>query len=407
MVINASSTSQPDTHQPNNYPQYYQTSMAETTFQRSKPLISSWSSTPIPRLSLSAAGLLALADLNTVAQRTVITGGSSWLDAFVLAPGLHYQQAVEALDQEFEPGLSAVLQSPKGTGAGDGDETRYSINNTAMAQYIRRIWQEANTKGVLTLNVGVTKDPAEQITNLKRMFSDFFTRINRKPPALPIQRNRLEIDWLSHVFYLASPILTIIAGAFMILLADWWGLAFIAALMVSRIFNIWSIKQRSRPSRAPALPPKTPGRPDSHGEYAIDLGNGSRIVLRGFKSDIQAVTTQMWLRQQTISESYLEAAAKLIVYLVAAFSGNQTQSGAMVLMALLLTSAGLLGLSNAHARGLQMNGRIARLQNAVEAVTRAAEVETAMDGETENGRLGGRLFEDLKKSVDGESDNAS
>lgn len=75
----------------------------------------------------------------------------------------------------------------------------------------------------------------------------------------------------------------------------------------------------------------------------------------------------------------------MIVYLVAAFSGNQTQTqaGAMVLMALLLTSAGLLGLSNARSRGLWMNGRVAK-----------AEADAV--GDRENGRVGGKLFEDLE-----------
>lgn len=361
--------------------------MAEPAYSQTQPLISSWSSTPVPNLSLSAAGLLALADLHTIAQRTVITGGSSWLDAFVLAPGLHYQQAVDALDQDNEPGLSAVLQSPNGATG-----TRYSINNAAMVQYIRRLWQDASHKGVLTLNVGVIKEgtPKEQMDMLKSALGRLVTRRKVVHP----EENKIEMDWLSHVFYLASPVLTIIAGIFMILLADWWGLAFIIALMASRIFNIWSIKQRSRPAQLARqrLSLQSAATLNDHqGEYAIDLGNGSRILLRGLNSDIEAITTQTWLRQQSISESYLEAAAKLIVYLVAAFSGNQTQAGAMVLMALLLTSAGLLGLSNAHARGLQMNGRIARLQQ----MGKLAVAEDA--GDREQGRVDGTLFEDLSK----------
>ncbi|KAK7754658.1 hypothetical protein SLS62_003442 [Diatrype stigma] len=40
-------------------------------------------------------------------------------------------------------------------------------------------------------------------------------------------------------------------------------------------------------------------------------------------------------------------------------SGNMTQSGNLVFMALLIITAGLLGLSNAHARTLRMHGRIA------------------------------------------------
>src|SRR6201999_2830327 len=55
----------------------------------------------------------------------------------------------------------------------------------------------------------------------------------------------------------------------------------------------------------------------------------------------------------------LEAAAKLLVYLIAALSGNLTQAAAFVLMALLLCSAGLLALSNHNAKSFRMHGRVA------------------------------------------------
>jgi hypothetical protein len=45
------------------------------------------------------------------------------------------------------------------------------------------------------------------------------------------------------------------------------------------------------------------------------------------------------------------------VYLVGALAGNMTQAGAMILMTLLLVSAGLLALSNAKAKTLKVNGR--------------------------------------------------
>ncbi|EFY89568.1 hypothetical protein J3459_013930 [Metarhizium acridum] len=354
----------------------------EHPFWQTKPLIPAFSSTPIPSLSLSAAGLLALADLHTVAQRTVITGGSSWLDALVLAPGLQYQQAVDALSRTKDPLLSAVLQSPPGQ-----SETIYSVNNAAMAQYIRRLWQEASPGGTPTLNVGVMKGltPRQQVEAVKRALASLVTR--RKGRIAHV-----EIDFLSHVFYLLSPVLTVVASTFMVLLADWWGLSFIVALMASRILNIYSIKQRSRPSPLP-VPDK-----DHDGEYAIHLGDGSRILLRGLGSDIRAMTTQIWLRQQSVAESYFEAAAKLLVYLVAAFSGNQTQAGAMVLMALLVSSAALLGLSNAHARGLQVNGRIARLQG----------MGLAAAGDSEQGVADGRLCKDLPDELlEGDAAGAS
>ncbi|KAK8929235.1 hypothetical protein H634G_09584 [Metarhizium anisopliae BRIP 53293] len=345
----------------------------EHPFSQTKPLLSAFSSTPIPNLSLSAAGLLALADLHTVAQRTVITGGSSWLDALVLAPGLQYQQAVDALSRNKDPLLSAVLQRPPGQ-----SETVYSVNNAAMAQYIRRLWQEASPSGTPTLNVGVRKGPTprQQAEAIRRALASLATRRVKRHGRTA----HAEIDWLSHVFYLLSPVLTLVASTFMVLLADWWGLSFIAALMASRILNIYSIKQRARPSPLPVL------AKDHDGEYAVHLGDGSRVLLRGLGSDIRAMTAQIWLRRQTVAEGYLEAAAKLLVYLVAAFSGNQTQAGAMVLMALLVSSAALLGLSNAHARGLQVNGRTARLQDMGPA---------AAAGDSEQGVVDGRLCEDL------------
>jgi hypothetical protein len=173
----------------------------------------------------------------------------------------------------------------------------------------------------------------------------------------------VELDWLSHVLYLMSPLLTISAVTFMILLADWWGCAFIIALMVSRILNIWTIKQRGNQATKPspkALSAAATALDNHPTEYTIDLGENRRVVLRGLNSDLQAVTTQAWLRSKSTFDGYLEAMSKLIVYLVAAFSGNLTQAGGLVLMALLLSSAGLLGLSNAHVRGLQMHGRVAR-----------------------------------------------
>lgn len=347
-----------------------------------RPLISSWSPTPIPNLTLSAGGLLALADLNTIAQRTVIAGGSSWLDALVLAPGLHYQQAADALFDQRRPSSGSDGGSD-GDSAVEGDtQTRFPVSNRAMVNYLRRLWQEVNETGTLTLDVGMLKEKTgrEEIQQLRQAFGSWWRRRPKQPAheqaealnATDVVQQISEVDWLSHLFYLASPLLTVASLTFMILLADWWGLAFILALMISRILNIWSIKQRSRPSPPPSrsqpIPPSLavsesapPALPDRRTSYAIELGGGRRAVLRGMDSDLRALTTQTWLRDKSTLDGYLEAAAKLLVYLVAAFSGNLSQAGAIVLMSLLLVSAGLLGLSNAHARELRMNGRVARL----------------------------------------------
>lgn len=411
------------------------------------PLIPSWSSNPIPYLSLSAGGLLALADLNTVAQRTAITGGSSWLDALVLAPGLHYQQAADALDQPAGSSgksltaalgvdMVAVETRPDGT-----EVRRYVVRNAAMVHYLQRLWESSSSSSsstdydddeggeeesggggggggaggveTVTINVGVARrknsDDAERL--LRRGMAMIRQRRLRatKPAAAqqhhPHGTDIFELDWLSHVFYILSPILTVTAVALMVLLSDHWGLAFILALMVSRLLNIFTIRKRSRP----ALP--TPAqiaakifgpvpRPESNRptEYVVALGPRRRVVLRGLADDVRALTTRAWLRGKTPVDGYCEAASKLVVYMVAALSGNLTQAGALVLMALLLLSAGLLGLSNAHIRGLQMHGRVARPERRRRQQAHAVDKERDMDSlDLERGQRDGVPVEDLPR----------
>ncbi|KAH6604351.1 hypothetical protein Trco_007797 [Trichoderma cornu-damae] len=384
--------------------------------EHNRPFIAAWTSTPIPYLSLSAGGLLALADLNTVAQRTAIAGGSSWLDAFVLAPGLHYQQAADLLTPEYGSGrlvLSTAL---------DGGARRRAVGNVAMVKYLRRLWEREAKYGVVTLYVrAVAEDGfggipfASSLSLLLgydasgRRDGDRRRGQRRRQRSLRRQREAdrnsrvvreaLELDRLSHALYLLSPLLTVSAIVLMVLLQDWWGLGFIISLMVSRLANIWAIKERSRPADTPPPPKDVPltsppspspspspspppspsqdptptaesapkpylpppaslGRRDSETtQYTIDWGEHRRVILRGQDADLRAVTTEAWLRAKTALEGYLEAMSKLIVYLVASLSGNLSQAGAIVLMSLLLVSAGLLGLSNAHATGLQMRGR--------------------------------------------------
>lgn len=312
-----------------------------------RSLIPSWSSEPIPGLSLSAGGLLALADLNTIAQRTALTGGSSWLDALVLAPGLHYQQAADALDRESVPGW---IPDPAAVELHDGgDDSRYLVVNHATIFYLRKLCRQAD---VTFVTIDVALESLGE--GLRRRLSRLFSRRRKKAIDIEVLP---DMDWLSHILYLASPLLTIAAIVFEVLFEDWWGLAFILALMLARILNIWAIKQRTN-----LLRPQHQSTDDRLAEWCIDLGLNRQVLLRGLASDLQAVTTQAWLRTKTNLDGYLEATSKLIVYLVATFSGNLTQTGAMVFMALLIVSAGLLGLSNAHAVEFRTRGRLARPQ---------------------------------------------
>lgn len=320
----------------------------------------------MPGLSLSAAGLLVLADLHTIAQRTAITGGSSWLDALVLAPGLHYQQAADALDRDAGPGLfaelarAATMSSEKEQNSPLSPSDRFAINNTATVNYLRRLFRDkADSDDVVTIDVRSLVAAKKAGYSLSRSMSDL---LHRTQKAAEDEQDKPALTWASHTLFLATPILTSVAIVFTVLLAEWWALSAILALMVSRILNIWAIKQRSasRPSGSRPVAPGDAEKADKATEYTIDLGMGRRVVLRGSEGDLQAVTTQSWMRNKTNIEGYFEAAAKLIVYMVAAFSGNMTQAGSFIIMSLLLVSAGCLGLSNANAEGFTMHGRVAK-----------------------------------------------
>ncbi|KAM3557903.1 hypothetical protein ARSEF4850_004845 [Beauveria asiatica] len=333
---------------------------SEMLLQHHAPLIPSWTSTPIPSLSFSAGGLLALADLGTVARRTSVVGGASWLDALVLAPGLHYQQAADALLEQAatlasEPGLAAVAvetpPAPEGRDtAVDGYPRSYAIRNLAMADYLRRLWAGGDADD------GAAAAEKQTVVVGRRQ--------QAQAPAAAVDDDDLwRLVRLSHLLYVLSPLLTLTATVFMVLLGDFWGLSSLLALMLARLLNILSIRQRSRCSPSP-FPPADNHHHHHHQltEYMVEVSARRAVLLRGLAEDVQAVTTRAWLRERSSADSYREAAAKLLVYGVAAFGGNMTQAGSLVLAGLLLASAGLLGLSNAKAKGgeLRVQGRVAR-----------------------------------------------
>ncbi len=262
--------------------------------------------------------------------------------------------------------VAAVETRPDGT-----EVRRYVVRNAATVHYLERLWdrrscddeeEDDGAEETVTINVGVArrKNSQEAERMLRRGLAMIRQRRLRQSRQAAQHRAGIddvfELDWLSHVFYVLSPLLTVTAATLMVLLSDYWGLAFILSLMLSRLLNIYTIRKRSRP--VPDADTTVPE--DRLTEYVIALGPRRRVVLRGRADDLQALTTRAWLRRKTPLDGYCEAASKLIVYMVAALSGNLTQAGALVLMTLLLLSAGLLGLSNAHLGGFQVHGRVAR-----------------------------------------------
>ena len=183
----------------------------QTIWKRTFP---DWPQAPIPHFELSAAGLLALADLGTIAQRTAIMGGSSWLDSLLLAPGLHYQQAADALTGEASSYSAIEIYQ--------GKSLTYSITNPATIRYLQRLVGAGSPGHKVVVDVGSIiphrtqthlSDPGERRRQRRKVVGQ--RAVIWADPTLDVK-----LGWLSHVLYLASPALTICAFVFMILLQE-------------------------------------------------------------------------------------------------------------------------------------------------------------------------------------------
>lgn len=188
------------------------TTTATPTTNTLHTLIPGWTNTPIPNFTLSAAGLLVLADLNTVAQRTSLRGGSSWFDSLLLAPGLHYQQAADEVAHGDAKTLVAVEIQP------DGKPASHQIVNQAVVNYVLRTAKEGET---VVLDVGEVpvKSRSWRTGRAARggQRASVYAGGLGGGVALP------DLGWAAHLLYLASPLLTCVAIVLIVLVGDCGG----------------------------------------------------------------------------------------------------------------------------------------------------------------------------------------
>lgn len=181
------------------------TSKTSPTYFDPTPLIPGWTTHPIPSFTLSAAGLLVLADLSTVAQRTALRGGSSWFDSLLLVPGLHYQQAADELARGEG---AAVLIAVEDSGS-DGAVLSHRIVNQAVVNYVLRIAKEGET---VLLDVGAVPSRSRTRGTTKSQRAVLY--------AGQEADHGQELSWAAHLLYLASPALTCVAVVLIVLLSD-------------------------------------------------------------------------------------------------------------------------------------------------------------------------------------------
>lgn len=280
--------------------------------------LESWSKTPIPRVSLDTAGLVALADLQTIPERTALCGSAVYLDVFVLCPGIHRQQtATELHGAEYPP--TAALTSGY----------VFRVENPATVLYLQKV---GRTGHLVHLRVSDKSRPKPKWT----FWSSWWT-----PNLSPI----------SKVFYLAAVLLNWTVVVYLVLTGDWWALVIVGILMLARLGNIAVVRRRSHPGWH-GVP-----EPGVEGDLLILLSQDRWIRMRGSVDDLKVVTSGQWMRDMTFTESCVVGASTLLVYMGAALASNADQSGKIALLALLLISPALLVVSNKNIAAFQMFGR--------------------------------------------------
>lgn len=271
-------------------------------------------------ISLDAAGLVALADLDAVCSRTALTGTSALLDCLVLCPGLHRQQDAPKLNLGEYPICAAMTTGYV-----------FRIENQATVTYLQKIAR------------------AGQLTQL-----------SVSAPSKGSALLRAVYDWqdgsiVSTVCYFACVALSVATVSLLISLEDWWAVLATLILVLARLINVVVVQRRSVQGW------KGEPEPDKKSDLIVLLSQDRWVRIQGDVNDVKAITSGEWLRQPTFFENGCVAFATLMVYLDAALAGNGTTIGKLVLLILLFGSAGLLGLCNEYTSALRMYGRSVKI----------------------------------------------
>ena len=272
---------------------------------------------PIPGASLDATGLIALADLTTLAKHTALNGTSSFLDLLVLCPGIHRQQYATELNGGELPPTAALTTGYV-----------FRVENQATVFYLQKMGVPGHLVTLRVEEVSKYKD--------KRRMSD-------------VQDIKRSVT-LSSLLYIAPILLTLTALVFVILMEDWWAMAVLLILILARTLNAVVVKRRSEPGW------KGVKEPGVKGDLLILLSQDRWIRLQGPVDALKAVTAGQWLRDPTFWESSLTATATLLIYIDAAVTTNASQAGEITILALLLLSVGLVAMSNEMQESLYMHG---------------------------------------------------
>ena len=289
------------------------------------PATNAWHHAP-----LRLVGLLALADLNTFAERTALNGTSQWLDVLILCPGLHRQKkATQLSDGEF-PACAAMTTGYV-----------FRVENPATVFYL----QSVGETGKLT-NISVSKADV------------------RFP----------EGACLVH----AAAGSSVAAFALLVSLSDWWALSYLLVLVVVRLINTALIRAQS------CVDWQGQSEPGQLGDLFVLLSYDRWVRIQGEVDDLKAVTSGRWLRRPTTFEEVMSGCATLLAYAAPALAANATLSGHIIIAILLVGNFAALATANCLTTALRMKGKTLQVQG----VRRAYERRSVLASEliAESGR---------------------
>lgn len=290
---------------------------------------------------IEAGGIVALADLTTIASRCALTGGATWLDIFVLCPGIHLQQRAAELANLGELPPTAAMT----TGY------VFRTENQAMVGYLQRTGKAGHLSDA---HVTMAKHEGRQ-----NPFSAMATT-----------------GVVSSLLYLSAVVLTVATIIIMVFFKEWWTVTILGLLILARAMNTFVIRQRTVADWKGAL------EPGVYGDLIILLSQDRWVRMRGLVDDLKAVTSGQWLQDMTPMQSFISAAATLLVYATAALGSNGSVFGNIILMSLLFSETALLALSNQLADGLLLHDRVVRIEGLPKKYNRRLEMTKELINET-------------------------
>ncbi|OCK79938.1 hypothetical protein K432DRAFT_353940 [Lepidopterella palustris CBS 459.81] len=268
---------------------------------------------------INAVAIIALAELGAIAERTALTGASSYWECLILAPGLHKQQSAADLNKAEYPATAALTSGYV-----------FRVENSATVHYLQRV---GKTGHLTSLRVHVsTQESAER---------------NHSWSFRPLGNEQLAC-----LLCLSASFLTVTATAVLLRLRDWWAITVIAMLISCRLLNTVVLRRRGATFWAGA------SEPNVQGDLLILLSRDRWVRMRGLVDDLKAVTSGEWLRDPTVMESFAINFATLLVYSSVIVSENCSNLGSLVILMLLLASTAILGMSNLLLPKQRMHDRV-------------------------------------------------